>query len=499
MSTTDKNLEQEYKDLSHLLSEIIKALPLHLFVKDTGDDFRYLYSSPLMNQVYGRHSDEVIGKTDFEVFSDPSFAQAYRDMDEKILKTGKPYKFIEPVVDPNGLLRIMDTSKLLVERENKPPYLIGMAWEVTKLKQTEEQLQGFHKRLALACQTGHIYPWEWDFIKGTAELSIAKNGQIQPVYIVHNSFADFIHPDDRAIYQETTEDFANGKTESLRVLFRSTYFTGDYVWYEKLGEVYERSEEGKAIKAMGILRDISADKQHEADIHAKKIAEESDRMKSAFIANMSHEIRTPLNAIVGFSSLIAEAETEEEKNSFLKIIESSNDYLLQLINDVLDISKIESGKMEFIHTSFHLSEIFAPQERTFTLRAEPGVDVIFENKDEDYSIVSEKIRLTQVLTNFLSNAVKFTTDGSIRFGYKVTDSSLYVYVTDTGTGIKKEKASDVFERFVKLDNFKQGTGLGLSISKTIINMLKGEIGVDTEEGKGSTFWFKIPCVPIKVK
>lgn len=498
-TTTDKNLEQEYRDLSHLLSELIKALPLHLFIKDTGDDFKYIYSSPLMSQVYGRQSEDVIGKTDFEVFSDTAIAQEFRDIDEKIVKTGKAYKYIDPVVDPNGLLRIMDTSKLLIERENKPPYLLGMACEVTKLKQTEEQLQGFHRHLALACQAGHIYPWEWDFVRDTAELSIPKNGQIQPVHIVHKSFADFVHPDDRALYDKATKKFSAGKSDSLKVAFRSNYFTTDYIWYEKLGEIYERSEDGKAIKAMGIMRDITTDKQHEADIHAKKIAEESDRMKSAFIANMSHEIRTPLNAIVGFSSLIAEAETEEEKKSFLRIIESSNEYLLQLINDILDISKIESGKMEFIYTSFHINEMFAPQERTFSLRAESGVDVIFENKGEDYTIVSEKTRLTQVLTNFLSNAVKFTSEGSIRFGYKVADASLYVYVTDTGTGINQERANTVFERFVKLDSFKQGTGLGLSISKTIINMLNGEIGVNTEEGKGSTFWFQIPCVPIKVK
>ena len=182
----------------------------------------------------------------------------------------------------------------------------------------------------------------------------------------------------------------------------------------------------------------------------------------------------------------------------MQIIQSSNEFLLQLIGDILDISKIESGKLEFIHTTFRLNEIFAPQERAFSLRAEPGVEVVFESDGDDYYIVSEKTRLTQVLTNFLSNAVKFTTSGSIRFGYKLTDTGIYAYVTDTGTGITKEHLSTVFDRFVKLDMFKQGTGLGLSICKTIISILKGDIGVESEEGKGSTFWFTIPCSPVKV-
>ena len=171
---------------------------------------------------------------------------------------------------------------------------------------------------------------------------------------------------------------------------------------------------------------------------------------------------------------------------------------MQLIGDILDISKIESGKLEFIYTSFRLNEIFQPQERAFSFRAEPGVRIIFETDGNDYYIESEKTRLTQVLTNFLSNAVKFTSSGSIRFGYRLTETGIYVYVTDTGSGIAKKHLSTVFDRFVKLDMFKQGTGLGLSICKTIISILKGEIGVESEEGKGSTFWFTIPCSLIKV-
>lgn len=494
----NKKWEQEYRDLSGLLSNIFQSLPMYMFVKDSGNDFQYVYSSPLMNQIYGRHHDAVIGKTDFDLFIDPVVAQSFRDRDEEVVRTGKMQRFVERMIDPHGCLRSMDTMKMTVPREGKPPYLLGMSWDITRQSRIEEELHGYNKRLAMACQAGKIYPWIWDMINGTAELSIAGEGQISHVAITHESFTEKIHPDDQQFYQDITDAFASGDIESLRFSFRCRYFSDEYIWYEKIGEVYEYMPDGRPFKSIGILRDMTADKRHEEDMQAKRLAEESDRMKSAFIANMSHEIRTPLNAIVGFSTLMAQAETEEEKQEYLKIIESSNEFLLQLIGDILDISKIESGKMEFIYSHFSLNEIFAPQQQAFSLRTEPGVQVIFENDKSDYTIYSEKTRLTQVLANFLSNAVKFTTQGAIRFGYKVTEKELYAYVSDTGSGIPKALLPTIFNRFVKLNSFKQGTGLGLSICKTIITLLNGQIGVDSEEGKGTTFWFRIPVEPVKV-
>lgn len=491
-------LEQKYKDLSGLLSNIVNSVPMFLFVKDTGDDFRYVYSSPMMNQIYGRFHNDVVGRTDFDLFIDPVVAQRFRDMDEIVLRSGKMQRYVEQMLDPRGELRSMDTMKLLVPREGKSPYLLGMSWDITKQRKIEDELHENNKRLALSCMAGRIYPWIWDVVNETAELSLVKDGEMVHSYISHESFTEKIHPADQQMYRDVVNAFARGEIDSLKLSFRCKYFSDEYVWLEKIGEVYEAGEDGKPLKAIGILRDITVDKRHEADVQAKRLAEESDRMKSAFIANMSHEIRTPLNAIVGFSTLMAQVETQEEKQEYLKIIESSNDFLLQLINDILDISKIESGKLEFIYTKFSLNDIFKPQEHAFTLRADPGVKVIFENDGSNYSIISEKTRLTQVLTNFLSNAIKFTSSGSIRFGYKLSKNGIHAYVTDTGTGIRKDAQATIFDRFVKLDKFKQGTGLGLSICKTIITMLNGEIGVESEEGSGSTFWFTIPCNPIKV-
>lgn len=494
----NSDLAQKYKDLSGLLSTIVDTLPMYLFVKDTGDNFRYVYSSPLMNQIYEHYEDGVIGKTDFELFSSPVTAQAFRDKDLEILRTGVMQRFTEQMVDPQGMLRSIDTMKLLVPREDKLPYLLGISRDITDKKQTDEELHGNNKRLALACQAGRIYPWIWDMKTGYAEITMVKDGNIHHDPLMHEEFTEKIHPADQQLYRDLIDAFACGEVDSLHFSFRCRYFTDDYIWLEKIGEIYEYDPEGKPFKSIGVLRDMTADKRQEEDRRAKVLAEESDRMKSAFIANMSHEIRTPLNAIVGFSTLMAQADSEDEKQEYLKIIESSNDFLLQLIGDILDISKIESGKMEFVYSTFRLNDMFRPQQQAFTLRADPGVEVIFENDGSDYCIVSEKTRLTQVITNFLSNAIKFTSSGSIRFGYKVTEKGIYCYVSDTGTGIQKEKAEAIFERFVKLDNFKQGTGLGLSICKTIISMLKGDIGVDSKIGEGSTFWFSIPCNPMKV-
>lgn len=501
MASTDpknRNFEQEYKDLSSLLSNIIESLPLYLFVKDTGDDFKYVYSSPMNNQLYGRFHNDVIGKTDFDLFLDPFTAQQFRERDKEVVVTGNSKRFSEQIVDPRGLLRSVDTIKSLVAREGKDPYLLGMSWDITKQSQIEEELHGINKRLALACQFGGIYPWIWDMTSGMAEITIVENGTIRHMPLMHESFTEKIHPDDRQLYCDITGAFSRGEIEAMKFSFRSCYFTNEYIWYDKIGENYEFDSDGKPFKSIGILRDITSDKRQEEDRQAKLLAEESDRMKSAFIANMSHEIRTPLNAIVGFSTLIAQAETEEEKQEYLKIIESSNEFLLQLIGDILDISKIESGKMEFIYTTFRLNDVFGPQQQAFSLRAQPGVKVIFENDGNNYCIVSEKTRLMQVVTNFLSNAVKFTSSGSICFGYKLIEDGIYCYVTDTGAGIDKEASVTVFDRFVKLDAFKQGTGLGLSICKTIITMLRGQIGVESKVGKGSTFWFSIPCTPLKV-
>ena len=251
-----------------------------------------------------------------------------------------------------------------------------------------------------------------------------------------------------------------------------------------------------------MCRDISeqwnaeqTNKKQQKELEAARIkAEESDRPKSAFLANMSHEIRTPLNAIVGFSSILATEVSEEERVEYLDIIERNNELLLQLINDILDLSKIEAGTLEYVYANVDINKMVSEIEQATSIRlTNKDVRLVTVTPLPGLLLYTDQRRITQVFNNFISNALKFTAAGSITIGYGMPENSyIRFYVTDTGTGISSENAQGIFNRFVKLDSFKQGTGLGLAISQNIVKELKGEIGVESQLGKGSTFWFTLP-------
>ena len=234
---------------------------------------------------------------------------------------------------------------------------------------------------------------------------------------------------------------------------------------------------------------------HQRMKEAQLKAEEANQLKSAFLANMSHEIRTPLNAIVGFSNLLSMVEDKEEMLEYAGIVETNTELLLQLINDILDMSKIEAGTLEFVYTKVDINLLLSDLRQLFQMKvndAGGNIQIIAEPSLPSCSIETDRNRVAQVLSNFTTNAIKFTQEGTISIGYEARDTELYFYVTDTGAGIPADKLPEVFGRFVKLNKDKKGTGLGLSISKTIVNKLEGQIGADSVEGKGSTFWFTIP-------
>ena len=244
------------------------------------------------------------------------------------------------------------------------------------------------------------------------------------------------------------------------------------------------------------VHDITQLKETEKQLTlAKEKAENADLSKSAFLANISHEIRTPLNAITGFAEILASANTEEEKAQYQEIIKMNADLLLQLVNDILDMSKIEAGTLEFVYTKVDINLLLSDLRQLFQMKvndAGGNIQIIAEPSLPSCSIETDRNRVAQVLSNFTTNAIKFTQEGTISIGYEARDTELYFYVTDTGAGIPADKLPEVFGRFVKLNKDKKGTGLGLSISKTIVNKLEGQIGADSVEGKGSTFWFTIP-------
>ena len=301
-------------------------------------------------------------------------------------------------------------------------------------------------------------------------------------------------PEDQAVLKNFVREVKEGKASSLRKEVRVCRENGKYTWTSINVMVRDYRPQDGIIDMLCINYDITPLKETEQKlIIARDKAEELDRLKSAFLANMSHEIRTPLNAIVGFSSLLAETDSRSERQEYIKIVQENNELLLQLISDILDLSKIEAGTFNFVYTNVDVNETCSEIIKSMGMKVSKGVELIFGELFPECYIYMDKNRFTQVISNFINNALKFTQQGSITLGYEqVSHQKIKFYVRDTGMGIPEEKQKSVFERFVKLNTFVQGTGLGLSICKSIVSQMGGEIGVDSTEGVGSCFWFTHP-------
>ena len=303
-----------------------------------------------------------------------------------------------------------------------------------------------------------------------------------------------VHPEDCAVLKQFVGQVKEGKATSLSKEVRINRGNGKYSWTSINVMVRDYRPQDGVIEMLCINYDITPLKETEQKlIIARDKAEELDRLKSAFLANMSHEIRTPLNSIVGFSSLLAETDDREERQEYIKIVETNNELLLQLVSDILDLSKIESGTFDFVRSDLDVNESCMKIIKSMEMKVPETVDLVFEKYMPDCHIYTDKNRFMQVITNFINNALKFTKQGTIALGYEQTaPHEIKFYVRDTGFGIPKEKIDSIFERFVKLNTFVQGTGLGLSICKSLVSQMGGKIGVESTEGDGSCFWFTHP-------
>ena len=306
---------------------------------------------------------------------------------------------------------------------------------------------------------------------------------------IHSHF----HPEDRAVMIDFLDKVIKGESSKLSRDVRIRRADGNYTWTRVNVLVRNYQPQDNIIEMLCINFDITELKETERMlIGAKEKAEEADRLKSAFLANMSHEIRTPLNAIVGFSSLLEEAEDAEEKHLYATIIEENNKLLLQLISDILDLSKIEARTFDIIPEQGDAQQLCNELLQSMQVRATEQVEILLAPELPELTFTSDKNRLYQVLLNFVTNALKFTSEGSIVIDYRINGNEVRFSVQDTGMGIEPEKQEAIFTRFVKLNNFIAGTGLGLPICQSIVTQLGGKIGVESEPGKGSCFWFTHP-------
>lgn len=306
-----------------------------------------------------------------------------------------------------------------------------------------------------------------------------------------------MHPEDRkrilAFFEGVMKGTETNFQEEMRILRSGT--KNVWNWVRMNVVVTKYCPEENEVEIIGVNYDITELKETEMElIQARDKAETMDRLKSAFLANMSHEIRTPLNAIVGFSDLLGETDSLEERKEYIEIVRENNELLLQLISDILDLSKIEAGTFDFVEGDVDVKTLCEDIIRAMQMKTQNEVELAFDAHLPQYHILSDRNRLYQVLSNFVNNAIKFTSEGSIRIGYELKGGELEFYVEDTGVGIDEEHLSQVFERFVKLNSFVHGTGLGLSICQSIVEQLGGRIGVESEPGKGSRFWFTHPYV-----
>jgi len=381
------------------------------------------------------------------------------------------------------------------------------AVDITEKCNAERDLQEFAHKLDVTMNVAHIIPWRWDIHKHKIMCEAMRmlrrshynvTAMAEDVRVINEEdYLSCIHPDDMERVCDVYRRFVEGRLEYIKMEYRFIRRKPkcDMVeWIEVCAAVTERDDNGMPTVLIGSMLLITERKrQEEMLIAARERAAEADKLKMAFLANMSHEIRTPLNAIVGFSNLLAKTVDADKKQRFINIINKNNQMLLKLIGDVLDMAKVESNTLDFNFRPTDLNHLIQEVDSTMRIKLSNDVMLNYVLGAPDCIIDTDPDRLNQVLMNLLNNAAKFTTKGSITFGYELRDDEIYFYVRDTGIGIPDQDAERLFSRFTKLNNFIPGTGLGLSISKSIVEMLGGSIGVKSAgHNRGSIFWFTIP-------
>ena len=455
--------------------------------------------------IFGVTREQVIGLNAFENPNIPEWVSeklkkgedAAFLLDYNFNKAAEKGYYTSKLADEVKHLRVKGV--VLKDRQDVILGFFYIVFDDTESYHKAEEIQYSLAKLKAAVDTGESIIWEYDVATDKLSADFSLNDLIEEssflTYLKEDRFSsvrDFIetlHPDDRhRVYNKQFKRLVDGEIGKYVSVYRRV-FDGKVYWLNSNVRAYKYSEDGKPSKIVSYTSNITEQREKELELMKVK---EADKLKSAFLANMSHEIRTPLNAIVGFSDLVAETDDPEERQTYLDIIHTNNDLLLNLIGDILDFSKIEAGMLKYNIEDTNIKELCMEVYLSGSLKIKPGVKLLFDKNSPTVILRTDPQRILQVIANFVNNAIKFTSEGNITIFYETKENEVKVCVRDTGIGISEENRARVFERFIKINDFHQGTGLGLTISKTIIEYLGGTIGVDSVQGKGSTFWFTLP-------
>ena len=484
-----------------LLSNIFKYLPIGIELYDM-DGVLVDLNDKELEMFHIEKKEDVLG---INIFDNPIFPKEMKERLKKnedadftfrydFSKVGSYYQNTQK----QGTIDLMTKVTTLYNSEHQPINYLLINADKTETTVAYNKIQEFEEFFELVGDYAKVGYAHFNILSGHgyAQKSWYRNvGEADeaPLSDIFGTYRHF-HPDDRALLIRFLDDARKGLTTQLSKEMRVLREDGTYTWTHVNLLVKKYAPQDRIIEIISINYDITELKRtEEMLVKARDKAEASDRLKSAFLANMSHEIRTPLNAIVGFSSLLTSTESAAEKELYNSLIGHNNKLLLNLINDVIDLSKIESGYLELRPDWVNLTELLDESVAEYVHQVPSGVELLTNYPAHDSLVELDSLRIKQILSNFLSNALKNTTTGHVEVFYEVDHQSVRIGVKDTGRGIPQNMLEKIFERFEKLDSFAQGAGLGLSICKLIVEKMNGRVLVDSQLGIGTTFVIELPC------
>ena len=484
-----------------LLSNIFKYLPIGIELYDM-DGVLVDLNDKELEMFHIEKKEDVLG---INIFDSPIFPKEMKERLKKnedadftfrydFSKVGSYYQNTQK----QGTIDLMTKVTTLYNSEHQPINYLLINADKTETTVAYNKIQEFEEFFELVGDYAKVGYAHFNILSGHgyAQKSWYRNvGEADetPLSDIFGTYRHF-HPDDRALLIRFLDDARKGLTTQLSKEMRVLREDGTYTWTHVNLLVKKYAPQDRIIEIISINYDITELKRtEEMLVKARDKAEASDRLKSAFLANMSHEIRTPLNAIVGFSSLLTSTENAAEKELYNSLIGHNNKLLLNLINDVIDLSKIESGYLELRPDWVNLTELLDESVAEYAHQVPSGVELLTNYPAHDSLVELDKLRIKQILSNFLSNALKNTATGHVEVFYEVDHQSVRIGVKDTGRGIPQNMLEKIFERFEKLDSFAQGAGLGLPICKLIVEKMNGRILVDSQLGIGTTFIIELPC------